>query len=470
MDIIKFDVIGLILNPFILMFITVTLGMLFGKVRFGKFSFGTSGALFVGLAVGWAVYGRVLKIYNSGDASAAGFKAAVQIMEGNGGKVVNNYFFSAALIIFVAAVGLLAAKDLGIVLKKYGAKFVILGILITLVGAGATYGCTAVVKGTNPFAVSGVYTGAMTSSPGLASALESAENRAAEMAENYVELTDEEKQVVLDVLQLDNTYSGMTLENTTQLTAEQQQAFINQAAGQVGIGSAVAYPFGVIIVILAVNFLNIIFKFDVEEEKKRYTIEMEAARNLSGVRQVPTTEFSIISFALVCLVGYLLGSIKVYMGPLGYVSLESTGGVLIGSLLLGYIGKIGPVSFRMDPKTLALLRELGLVFFLSIVGLNYGYGAIDAIFSAGLVLALESLFVGAVAIMVGFLVGRYVFKLNWIMLSGAICGGMTSTPGLGAATDAVGSDDPGAGYGATYPFALFGMVIFTIVIMKLPLL
>ena len=56
------------------------------------------------------------------------------------------------------------------------------------------------------------------------------------------------------------------------------------------------------------------------------------------------------------------------------------------------------------------------------------------------------------------------------MLSGAICGGMTSTPGLGAATDAVGSDDPGAGYGATYPFALFGMVIFTIILNKLPLL
>ena len=124
----------------------------------------------------------------------------------------------------------------------------------------------------------------------------------------------------------------------------------------------------------------------------------------------------------------------------------------------------------MDPKVLAILREFGLSFFLAIVGLNYGYGAIDAITSAGLVLALESLVVGAIAIMVGFLLGRYVFKLNWIILSGALCGGMTSTPGLGAATDAVGSDDPGAGYGATYPFALFGMVIFTIVILKLPLL
>ncbi len=143
MQIIKFDAVSLMLNPFVLMFIAITLGLLFGKIKFGKFSFGTSGALFVGLAVGWAVYGFAQKIYLAGDESAAGFKAALQIMVGNGGKVVNTYFFSAALIVFVAAVGLLAAKDLGIVLKKYGAKFVVLGLLITFVGAGATYACTA---------------------------------------------------------------------------------------------------------------------------------------------------------------------------------------------------------------------------------------------------------------------------------------------------------------------------------------
>ena len=137
MKLISFNALSLILNPFILMFVTVALGLLFGKVKFGKFSFGTSGALFVGLAVGWAVYGFAQKVYESGDETSPAWKAAVQIMATNGGKVVNNYFFQTALIIFVAAVGLLAAKDIGIVIKKYGAKFVVLGLLITLIGAGA---------------------------------------------------------------------------------------------------------------------------------------------------------------------------------------------------------------------------------------------------------------------------------------------------------------------------------------------
>ena len=209
-------------------------------------------------------------------------------------------------------------------------------------------------------------------------------------------------------------------------------------------------------------------KFDVEAERKKYLLEMEAERNVTGIKEIPVTQFSIISFALVCAVGYLLGSIKIYMGPLGYVSLEATGGVLIAALFLGYIGKIGPLSFRMDPKVTTVVRELALSFFLAIVGLNYGYGAVDAVMGSGLILAMISLIVGFVAVMVGFLIGRYAFKLNWIILSGAICGGMTSTPGLGAATEAVGSEDPGAGYGATYPFALVSIVLVAkIVIMIL---
>lgn len=470
MPLAKFDFAGVMLNPFVLMFLTVIAGLLFGKIKFGKFSFGSSGALFAGLAIGWAAYTFADKIYNTGNEAAAGYKAAAQILEVNGGKVINSYFFTIALIIFVAAIGLLAAKDLGIVIKKYGGKFIALAVLITFVGAGATYACTAFCGGTNSYAVTGVYTGAMTSSPGLASALETASVHASEVAEDYPEYTDEEKQAVIDVLALNDKYKGIKVSETKTLTDEMKRDYVNQATAQVGIGSAVGYPFGVIVVILAVNFLNVIFKFDVEEERARYIKDMALARRTGGIKEIPETQFNIIPFAVVCFLGYIIGSVKLYMGPLGYVSLESTGGVLISALVLGYIGKIGPLSFRMDSKTLTVIRELALSFFLSVVGLNYGYGAVDAVMGAGMVLALVSLIVGFIAVMVGFVVGRYVFKLNWIILSGAICGGMTSTPGLGAATEAVGSDDPGAGYGATYPFALLGMVIFSIILNKLPML
>ena len=107
----------------------------------------------------------------------------------------------------------------------------------------------------------------MTSSPGLAASLEAAEDRADDMAQNYPQLSQEEKEVVVSVLKTDSKYADLDAGELTELTAQQQTDFVNSAVSQVGIGSAVAYPFGVIIVILAVNFLNVIFKFDLDEEK-----------------------------------------------------------------------------------------------------------------------------------------------------------------------------------------------------------
>ena len=123
----------------------------------------------------------------------------------------------------------------------------------------------------------------------------------------------------------------------------------------------------------------------------------------------------------------------------------------------------------MDNKILGVIREISLAFFLAIIGLRYGFYAFTALSGTGIYLVITSLVVGLMAVIIGYLVGRYIFRLNWIMLVGALCGGMTSTPGLGAAIEVVGSDEPAAGYGAIYPFALLGMVIFSIILHNLPI-
>jgi putative transport protein len=42
-------------NPVILMIITVFIGLILGKIKFGRFSFSTSGSMFIGIVVGWSV-------------------------------------------------------------------------------------------------------------------------------------------------------------------------------------------------------------------------------------------------------------------------------------------------------------------------------------------------------------------------------------------------------------------------------
>lgn len=454
-----FDVIGWLLDPYILMFVAVFSGLLFGKIKFAKFNFGVSGALFTGLLLGWLALGYANRI----EEGAAGFKSAQTLIKVG---VIPKEFFNIFLILFVAAVGLLAAKDMAAVLKKYGMKFIVLGIIITAVGAAANYGLTFVRPGVNPYEVSGVYTGALTSSPGLAAAIETATAHSTEAVAEYASLSDAEKDKMLSRL---TGAEGLTSADVPELSDEQKAQYIKDAQAGIGVGHAIGYPFGVLIVIIAMNFFPKIFNINIEDEYVIFRREMAEAKGDSGGREIPEVQFDLIAFSVACFLGYTLGLVKIHMGFLGDFSLGSTGGVLIGSLILGYVGKIGPLNFRMNSKVLGVVRQLSLAFFLGIVGLRYGFKVFDAVLGGGWWLAVVSLVVGTVAMMVGFIIGKYVFKINWIMLSGAICGGMTSTPGLGAAIDALDSDDPAAGYGATYPFALLGMVIFTIILHKLPM-
>jgi len=456
----QFNLADWIMNPFVLMLITVFLGMLFGKIKFGKFTFGVSGCLFVGLVMGWWVY-RLAKAFSK---TELGYNAATQLIEDG---VIDEAFFTLFLILFIAAVGLLASKDIGVIIKKYGSKFIILGFLITFVGAMATYGMALILPGINSYEVTGVYTGALTSSPGLAAALESAREHSSQLTENYDSLSERKKQELLKAI---DPLERVKAKDAGFLTEEQKGQFIKSAEAGIGIGHSVGYPFGVLIVILAVNFLPVIFKIDVKKEREIFSWEINEIRMSSSLnRKQDTVRFDLTAFIVTCFLGYTFGRLKFNLGPLGYVGFGSTGGVLLASLILGHIGKIGILNFRMDNKILGVIREISLAFFLAIIGLRYGFYAFTALSGTGIYLVITSLVVGLITIIIGYLVGRYIFKLNWIMLVGAICGGMTSTPGLGAAIEAVGSDEPAAGYGAIYPFALLGMVIFSIILHNLPI-
>jgi putative transport protein len=288
-------------------------------------------------------------------------------------------------------------------MKEYGLKFLILALAITFMGFLSTNFLSYIFNLKDKFVISGLFTGALTSSPGLAAALENAKG--------------------------------------------------SVSSSMIGLGYAFAYVPGVLVVILSMHLLPIIFKIDLEKERrdiKSYNDE-----------KYEKVKFDFIAFSLVVLVGILIGYLKIKIFNTHF-SLGITGGVLISSLIFGSVKKIKNLRFDMDDKYLNLIKEMGLLLFLSSVGLRYGYKSISSIDFQGIIYMLISFGAGLLAILTGFVVGRYVFKINWIILSGAICGGMTSTPGLGAAIDSTKSNDPVHGYGATYPFALIFMVIFVI--------
>lgn len=368
-------------NHIFLMSLAVASGLMIGRIRISGIGLGTSGALFTGLALGLM------------------------------GFTVPYAYFTWNLVIFVVAVGLLASEDIVTVVKHYGAKFIILGIVVTSVGALITFFLGSILAssgGIDPLLVAGSYTGALTSSPGLGAALE--------------------------------TTGGNPL---------------------VTIGYTIAYPFGVIAVVLFVQLAPSLFHFDLEKEREELKRSFHPVSDEGGESKRESLSFSLLSFVICIVCGVAFGKISVNLPGLGKLSLGTTGGALIIALVFGSMGRLGPFPMRMDHRTLSALRSLSLAYFLAVVGLMAGPKVLEALSENGLAIMAIGLLAALGAELAGFFIGRYVFRINWILLAGAICGAMTSTPGLGAAIDATGGEECGAGYGATYPVAIICMVTFT---------
>ena len=383
--------------PLGLLGVTISLGLILGKFRVGRFSLGSSGALFVGLFIGW----RVVQ-------TAEAAERARWIAEG----LISADIFRLALVLFIGSVSLASARYLGKVVQLYGWKLLLLGILVPLTGALTSWGLARIIPGIIIDAVPGVFAGSLTSSPGLAAALEHVASRGSE------------------------------------------------AEGAVGFGYALGYIPGVLTVVLGVQIIPAIFKLSSAKENRNFCTELEIEPEEE--KDASPGGFHPLEFFIVITLGYLLGAFKFPLGPFGFTGLGSTGGILVTGLILGFIGKIGPLDFRMPTAALSTIRELGIALFLAVVGLRYGYRAVESMAQGGGPLLLLSVGTALLSIGVGFVFGRWVLKLNWILLAGALCGAMTSTPGLGAAVEATECEDVAIGYGAVYPVALLSMVIFTI--------
>ena len=454
-----FDAVGFIFNSLVLLFFTMTLGNLFGDIKFRKFNFGITGTLFIGLFVGYFLTKYAVTIPEE----SKYFSKAQNVLKGN---VIDNSIMNLSLLIFIVGTGLLAAKDMKYAITKFGKQFVVIAIFIPFVGAVASYGFSQIFSKMSPYQITGTYTGALTSSAGLAAATESSEAESRYLANEFQDLSEGTK------LKNEAIPEKMTIENTTTLSAEDTEVYVTEAKAGVGVGHSIGYPFGVLFLILGINFIPKIFRFDVEKEKEKYftqkKIDLSKDKD-AGKNTIPEVKMDFVGFSVAAFLGYFLGGIKISMGPLGTFSLGSIGGAIIVALILGFIGKIGPITFRMDSVVLGKMRTYFLSIFLAGTGLNYGFRVVEAVTGDGIMIAVVSALVAILSVLFGFLLGHYVFHINWTLLSGAITGGMTSAPGLGAAIDALDCDEPAVSYGATQPLATLCMVIFSIIIHKLPI-
>ncbi len=179
----------------------------------------------------------------------------------------------------------------------------------------------------------------------------------------------------------------------------------------------------------------------------------------AGHRERAIYETDLISLGVGIIAGVILGLVSFGLDGSGF-RLGMAGGPLLVALILGHFGRIGPVLGHLPRASHLLLMETGLVFFLADAGVKAGHRLYPVILEYGTVLCLAATVVAFVPMILGYVLGRYGLRLNPLQIVGGVCGGMTSTPGLGVITSKTDSDIPVVSYAAAYPVALILMTVF----------
>ncbi len=150
--------------------------------------------------------------------------------------------------------------------------------------------------------------------------------------------------------------------------------------------------------------------------------------------------------------GLLLGTMVLKFGGVS-IGLGSAGGLLIVGILIGFFRSMHPTFGDFPRAARNIMMDLGIVLFMSSIGLNAGSKVIEALVTIGPMLFVFGLFIAVTPVFLSFLIGRYVMKMNTAILLGAITGAMTSTPSLNLVTEAAKSQVPALGYAGTYTFS-----------------
>ncbi|BDG01932.1 aspartate-alanine antiporter [Anaeromyxobacter oryzae] len=181
-----------------------------------------------------------------------------------------------------------------------------------------------------------------------------------------------------------------------------------------------------------------------------------AARALGYVvRPSPATDMVFVGLGIV--LGGFVGLIAVKVGGVS-ITLTTSGGALCTGLLLGWLRSVSPTFGGIPEAALWIFDTVGLTTFIGAVGLAAGPGFVAGVRQTGPSLVLVAFVVAILPHVIGILFGRYVLRMNPVILLGAESGAGTTTAGLKALQDAADSKLPVLGY--TVPYAL-GNILLT---------
>ncbi|HBB9368827.1 TPA: putative transporter [Shigella flexneri 2a] len=192
---------------------------------------------------------------------------------------------------------------------------------------------------------------------------------------------------------------------------------------------------------------------------------IDAVANVLGNAQQKLQQVQMLPVFIGIGLGVLLGSIPVFVpGFPAALKLGLAGGPLIMALILGRIGSIGSIGklyWFMPPSANLALRELGIVLFLSVVGLKSGGDFVNTLVNGeGLSWIGYGALITAVPLITVGILARMLAKMNYLTMSGMLAGSMTDPPALAFANNLHPTSGAAAlSYATVYPLVMFLRII-----------
>ena len=178
----------------------------------------------------------------------------------------------------------------------------------------------------------------------------------------------------------------------------------------------------------------------------------------------------LLAFCAFFILGLMIGMITFQFSNFSF-GLGNAAGLLFAGIMLGFLRANHPTFGYIPQGALTMVKEFGLMVFMAGVGLSAGSGLQHGFGSAGALMLLSGLLVSLLPVVICYLFGAYVLRMNRALLFGAIMGARTCAPAMEIISDTARSSIPALGYAGTYAIANVLLTLAgTLIVIVWPLL
>ncbi len=171
------------------------------------------------------------------------------------------------------------------------------------------------------------------------------------------------------------------------------------------------------------------------------------------------SEADFLSFSFGLILGVLLGQVAIPLPGGQTVSLGFAGGPLVVALILGRLGRTGPIVWSMPLNANLTMRQLGLLFFLGGIGVRAGGSFIHTFEDQGVRLLVVGGLATILSAGLSVWLAHRVFHYDMISAYGVVAGVHTQPAALAFANAHTGAETPALSYAAVYPVALIVKIV-----------